>query len=127
MSEERNKQVVERLIAALNAGRVEEMDELFHDDAVMEYPQSGERIVGAENRRGVYGNFPGLPSIATKRIRCSGDICVAEATLTYDGGASYESVFVFELRDGRIVRETAYWSDRFEAPEWRAPWVERYR
>lgn len=125
MSDEANRKVVERLLAALDAGRVEEMDELFHDDAVMEYPQSGERIVGAENRRGVYGNFPGLPSIDTKRIRCSGNLCVAEATLAYEGGARYETVFVFELRDGRIARETAYWSEPFEAPEWRAQWVER--
>jgi ketosteroid isomerase-like protein len=125
MGEEANRMVVERLLAALDAGRVEEMDDVFHDDAVMEYPQSGERIVGAENRRGVYGSFPGLPSIATKRIRCSGDLCVAEATLTYDGGSHYETVFVFELRDGKIARETAYWSEPFDAPEWRAQWVER--
>jgi ketosteroid isomerase-like protein len=125
MSEEANRLVVERLIAALNAGRVEEMDDLFHDDAVMEYPQSGERIVGAANRRGVYGNFPGLPSIQIREIRCAGDLCVAEATLTYGGDARYESVFVFELRDGRIARETAYWSEPFEAPDWRRQWVER--
>jgi ketosteroid isomerase-like protein len=125
MSEADNRRVVERLLDALDAGRVEEMDELFHDDAVMEYPQSGERIVGAENRRGVYGNFPGLPSFARRDLRAAGDLVVAEATLTYDGGARYEAVFVFELRDGRIARETAYWSEPFEAPDWRAQWVER--
>ena len=125
MSEETNRRVVERLFAALSAGRVEEMDELFHDDAVMEYPQSGERIVGAENRRGVYGNFPGLPTFATRELRAVGDLVVAEATLTYGGDARYESVFVFELRDGRIARETAYWSEPFDAPDWRAQWVER--
>jgi ketosteroid isomerase-like protein len=125
MSEQENRRVVERLIDALNGGRVEEMDELFHDDAVMEYPQSGERIVGAENRRGVYGNFPGLPSISPRELRAVGDLVVAEATLTYGGEARYESVFVFELRDGRIARETAYWSEPFEAPDWRSQWVER--
>ena len=125
MDEQENRRVVERLVAALNAGRVEEMDDLFHDDAVMEYPQSGERIVGAENRRGVYGNFPGLPSIEPREVRCVGDLCVVEARLTYGGGARYESVFVFELSGGRIARETAYWSEPFEAPEWRAQWVER--
>ena len=54
-----------------------------------------------------------------------GDLCVVEARLTYGGGARYESVFVFELSGGRIARETAYWSEPFEAPEWRAQWVER--
>jgi hypothetical protein len=98
--------------------------EMSTEDVVQEWPQSGERIVGAENRRGVYGNFPGLPSIVPREIRCVGDLCVAEATLTYGGESRYESVFVFELSGGRIARETAYWSEPFEAPDWRAQWVE---
>jgi hypothetical protein len=55
----------------------------------------------------------------------SGEIVVAEATLDYDG-PTYETVFVFEFRDGRIEKETAYWSDTFDPPEWRAQWVERF-
>ena len=55
----------------------------------------------------------------------SGDIVVAEATLDYDG-PSYETVFVFEFRDGKIARETAYWSNAFPAPDWRAQWVESF-
>lgn len=48
---------------------------------------------------------------------------VAEALLDYDG-PSYETVFIFEFRDGRIARETAYWSESFQAPEWRSQWVD---
>ena len=119
------RETVEALIATLNAGDVDGMDAVFHEDAVMEWPQSGERIVGGDNRRGVYRSFPQLPKITPRRIVGEGDIWVAEATLDYGDGAEYQTVFVFELRDGRIAKETAYWSQPFPAPEWRAAWVER--
>ena len=45
--------------------------------------------------------------------------------LDYGDEAEYQAVFIFELRDGKIARETAYWSLPFEAPEWREQWVER--
>ena len=118
-------QVFEALVATLNAGVVAGMDAVFHEDAVMEWPQSGERIVGGDNRRGVYRSFPQLPKITPRRIVGEGDVWVAEATLDYGDGAEYQTVFVFELRDGRIAKETAYWSQPFPAPEWRSAWVER--
>ena len=119
------RETVEALIATLNAGDVDGMDDVFHEDAVMEWPQSGERIVGGDNRRGIYRSFPQLPKISPRRIVGEGDIWVAEATLDYGDGAEYQTVFVFELRDGKIAKETAYWSQPFPAPEWRAAWVER--
>ena len=119
------QQVVERLIATLNAKDVDGMDDVFHEDAVMEWPQSGERIVGGENRRGVYRAFPALPTITPRRMTGDDDLVVAEATLDYGEGAVYQCVFIFELRDGKISKETAYWAQPFPAPEWRARWVER--
>ncbi len=90
-----------------------------------EWPQSGERIVGGGNRRAVYGAFPDLPHITPVRITGSGDLWVAENDLDYGEGGVYRAVFIFELRDGRIAKETAYWTQPFPAPEWRAQWVER--
>ena len=119
------RETVEALIATLNAGDVDGMDAVFHEDAIMEWPPSGERIVGGDNRRGIYRSFPQLPKISPRRIVGEGDIWVAEATLDYGDGAEYQTVFVFELRDGRIAKETAYWSQPFPAPEWRAAWIER--
>jgi hypothetical protein len=58
MGEDQNRETIERFIQCLNDRKVELMDELFHDDAVMDWPQSGERVVGADNRRAVYGAFP---------------------------------------------------------------------
>jgi ketosteroid isomerase-like protein len=125
MGEHENRVTIERLIQCINDRRIEIMDELFHEDAVMEWPQSGERIVGGDNRRGVYKSFPGLPTITPRRLLVSGDLVTAEANLDYGDGAVYETVFIFELRDGKIAKETAYWAQAFEAPEWRAQWVER--
>ena len=124
MPETTNRETVERLIQGLNTQDLDLFHAQFHDDAVMEYPQSGERIIGAANRRAVYGAFPGLPKVEPRRLRASGDLVVAEATLDYGDGAEWEAVFVFELRDGLIVRETAWWPQPFEAAEWRAEWVE---
>jgi ketosteroid isomerase-like protein len=120
-----NEAQVERLIACLNDRKIEVMDELFHDDATMDWPQSRERVRGAENRRAIYGSFPQLPTITPRRMISAGDLVVLEATLDYDG-PSYETVFVFEFRDGKIEKETAYWSEAFDAPEWRAKWVESF-
>ena len=125
MSEAANRETVERLIEGLNTRDLELFHAQFHDDSVMEYPQSGERIVGGENRRGAYGAFPGLPKVTPHRIHSGGDLVVVEARLDYGDGAEWQAVFVFELRDGKIARETAYWPQPFEAADWRAQWVER--
>ena len=102
-----NRETVERVIEALNTRDLELFHAQFHDDAVMEYPQSGERIVGAENRRGAYGAFPGLPRVSPRRILVEGDLAIVEANLDYGDGAVWQAVFVFELRDGKMARETA--------------------
>ncbi|YCK80114.1 nuclear transport factor 2 family protein [Arthrobacter sp. D3-18] len=118
-----NENIVRRLIDCINDRHVEVMDELFHDDAVMHWPQSGEVVRGAENRRGIYNAFPQLPTITPRRLLSGGNLVVAEALLDY-GGPAYETVFIFEFRDRRIAKETAYWSEAFPAPEWRSQWVE---
>ncbi|WP_461473649.1 nuclear transport factor 2 family protein [Microbacterium sp. HJ5] len=75
------REVVEALIATLNAGDVPGMDDVFHEDAEMVWPQSGERIVGGDNRRAVYSRFPQLPKIDLRRLTGDGDLWVAEADL----------------------------------------------
>jgi ketosteroid isomerase-like protein len=125
VGEQENRRTVERLVEALNTHDLELFDAQFHEDSVMEYPQSGERVLGGANRRAVYAAFPALPQIAPRRILVEGDLAVLEAALDYGDGADWRAVLVFELRDGKIAKETAYWSQPFEAAEWRARWVER--
>lgn len=122
MTEDTNRRVIERLIDCINTRRIEIMDDLFHEDAVMDWPQSREMVVGGDNRRAIYGKFPSLPTVTPRRMLAAGNLVVLEASLAY-GEKVYLTVFIFELADGRITRETAYWSDPFDAPEWRAQWV----
>ena len=118
-----NRESVERLLAGINSGDTSIMDEVFHHDALMDWPQFGERIRGAENRRSIYANIPALPKIATRRIFGAGDLWIAEAILDYDG-SKFNAILVFEFRDGKIERETAYWAAPGEPAAWRAAWVE---
>ncbi len=120
-----NKKVIERLIACINDNQIEIMDQLFHEDAVMDWPQSGERVVGGDNRRSIYKSFPKLPKITPRRMVSGGNLVIAEANLDYGDNAIYKTVFIFEFRDGKIEKETAYWSQSFPAPEWREKWVEK--
>ena len=115
---------IETLIAGLNRGDVAVLDEVFHDDALMDWPQFSERIRGAENRRQVYANIPTLPQITPRRIFGEDDLWIAEATLDYGEGAVYSTVLIFEFRGERIARETAYWATPGAPADWRAAWVE---
>ena len=80
-----NEAVVERLIACINDRQIDVMDELFSEDSVMDWPQSGERVVGGDARRAVYRAFPQLPTITPRRLLSSGDLVIAEASLDYGG------------------------------------------
>jgi hypothetical protein len=101
----------------------EEEYELRHPDFVMEMPQSGERIRGREKMRSMQENYPGPPSIQLRRVVGAGDVWVIEAQSDYDGRI-YHVVVIVEFSDGKILRETRYYADPFDAPEWRAEWVE---
>jgi ketosteroid isomerase-like protein len=125
MSEAKNRATIEALVAGINRGDRAALDKVFTEDAVIEWPQSGERINGGQNRREIYSRFPSLPKVTPRRITGSGDLWVLEASLDYGDGEPFQCVFVFEMRDGKIAKEVGYWSKPFPAPDWRAPWVER--
>jgi SnoaL-like protein len=99
--------------------------ELRHEDFVAEMPQSGERIRGRDNMRAMQRAFPPdrTPTFRVRRITGSGDVWTVEAVGDY-GGEIFLVVCVFEFSEGKIARETRYYPQPFEAPEWRAQWVE---
>ncbi len=119
-----NEAVITQLIKCINDRKIEIMDDLFLKDAIMDWPQSGEKVVGADNRRGIYKLFPQLPVITPRRMISDGQLVIAEADLNY-GGPTYKTVFIFEFKSGKIAKETAYWSESFKAPAWRSKWVEK--
>jgi ketosteroid isomerase-like protein len=125
VSEAANRSTIDALVAAINGRDLAALDRVFTDDVIMEWPQSGERINGGENRRAIYSRFPSLPKVTPRRVTGSGDVWVLEAGLDYGDGDPYQCVFLFQMRDGQIAKEIAYWAKPFPAPDWRAPWVER--
>jgi hypothetical protein len=95
---------------------------MYTENAVLEFPQSGERFVGVENFREWRSNYPANTSFEFQRVRGQGDFWVAELTVTYDGGPPNIGVSIVELRDDKIARESIYVTEAFEPPEWRAQW-----
>lgn len=54
-----------------------------------------------------------------RRITGAGDLWTVEAEGDY-GGQIFHAVLLLELLDGKILRETRYYAEPFEAPQWRA-------
>ena len=98
--------------------------DIYRDDAVLEYPQSGERIRGRHNIQASRTAQPSSRRFTVRRITGSGDLWVTEFIIAYDGQPSW-SVSVMEFVDGKVARETQYFGDPFEAGPSRARWVER--
>jgi hypothetical protein len=121
------RDVVNSLIAAINNKDLEALDKVFSGDVIFEWPQSGERINGNQNRREIYNRFPSLPAIKPNRLDGRDDLWILEAELDYGDDDKYQCVFIFEIKNGVISKETAYWTKPFPAPEWRKPWVENFQ
>jgi hypothetical protein len=110
--------------AASDANDFETEHLIYHEDAVLEYPQSGERTRGRRNIQGQRTSQPNKKRFTIRRIIGSGDLWVTEYILTYDGKPSY-TVSIMEFKGDKVARETQYFADPFMAPAFRAQWVER--
>jgi hypothetical protein len=110
--------------AASDANDFETEHSIYHEDAVLEYPQSGERIRGRSNIQITRSKQPNKKRFAVRRIIGGGDLWITEYVLTYDGKPSY-TVSIMEFRGDKVARETQYFADPFVASGWRAQWVER--
>ena len=98
--------------------------QIYHDNVVVEWPQSGERILGRRNLRALREAYPAGVSFDIRRIRGSGEVWVTEYVTTYNERPVH-TVSIMEFREGKVARETSYFTEQYEAPEWRAQWVER--
>lgn len=96
--------------------------EIYHDDAILEFPQSQERFIGKENFLGWRKQYPAAINFKIRGIRGSGDFWIVENSISYDGGPWNYTCNVLEFRGDKIARETIYIMERWEAPDWRAPW-----
>jgi ketosteroid isomerase-like protein len=109
---------------ASDAGDFAAEHEIYREDAVLDYPQSGERIRGRHNIRQSRFVQPSNKRFTVRRITGGGDLWVTEFVLSYDGMPSW-AVSIMEFRDGGVVHETQYFADRFEPAPSRAHLVER--
>jgi ketosteroid isomerase-like protein len=144
-----NRSVVERYAEAMSNDDFDAQDALVHDDYVVEYPQSGERIRGRSNRRAVLEGYPGRvesgtrpsvhhitgtadqyvatpswPGWSVAQVVGAGDEFTVTGTVAYTPDDVWHFVALLTVRDRRIWRETAYFAAPFEPADWRRPYVE---
>ena len=124
MGEREIREALDRHWAASDAGDFQTEHSIYRDDAVLEYPQSRERIRGRANIQLTRSRQPSKKRFTVRRIIGAGELWVTEFILTYDGKPSY-TVSIMEFGGDQVVRETQYFADPFEAAAWRARWVER--
>ena len=139
-----NEECVRLYAAASAAHDLDALPSLRHPDWMVSWPQSGEVVHGSQAFAEIISNYPGgapavevtriigsedqwvvTPANTAMRVAGSGDFWWSEWRITYPNGDVYLVVDLLELRGGLIYHETVYWAAPFEAPAWRAPWVER--
>jgi hypothetical protein len=108
-------------------GDLEAEHDIYQDDVTCDYPQSGERIHGQRNLQALRGHHPAKPAgFEVLRLLGCGALWVTEYIITYTDGPVY-TVSIMEFRGGKVAHETQYFAEPFEAPAWRAQWVEQTR
>ena len=144
MSQLTNDECVRRYAAASAAHDLAALPALRHPEWTVYWPQSGERVESSQAFAEIIANYPGgapkaevtriigaedqwvvTAANTAMRVAGSGDFWWSEWRLTYANGDVYYVVDLLELRDGLVHRETVYWASPFDAPAWRAPWVDR--
>ena len=99
--------------------------EIYADDAVLEWPQGGERVRGKANIIAFRSTYPARQRFELQRTTGCHDLWVNEYTIRYDD-QPVMVVGIMEFRDEKVVRERIYFGDRWDPPAWRAQWVERF-
>jgi hypothetical protein len=124
MQDQQIRELLNKHWRASAAGDVNAEHDIYADDAICDYPQSGERILGRGNLQALRSHHPGKPSgFNVRRILGDGKLWVTEYTIDYQGRSAF-TVSIMEFRDdGKVVHETQYFADPFEAPAWRSQWV----
>jgi hypothetical protein len=113
-----NKAAVEEHWQASESGDSQVEHAIYSKDAILDYPQSGERFRGRDTISAQRGAHPADRHFTVLRITGGDDFWVSECIITYDGAPSY-SVSIMEFANGHVIHETQYFADPFGAPEWR--------
>jgi hypothetical protein len=120
--EDEVRELMNRLLEAMDPALEYEAR---HEDYIVEFPQSGERMT-RDGLRKMQEAYPaGPPRIHLRRLIGAGDLWIGESVVDYSDGKTYHGVAILEFRDGKMWRDTRYFGEPFDAPAWRAPWVQR--
>jgi hypothetical protein len=133
MDEETARAMIEAHFEASNVGAaggapgddIARASEIYADDALLEWPQGGERVRGKANILGFRSTYPARQRFELHRTSGCNDLWVNEYTIHYDDNPVMV-VGIMEFRDGKVARERIYFGERWEPPEWRAQWVELF-
>jgi hypothetical protein len=123
MDDQARRVRIQQFVAAINAREMDPFDAIYHDDVIIQWPQSGEVIRGKKNIRELRQAYPTPPTATLRRIVGSGDLWAIEMVFDYDGDR-FHVVVIHQWHDGLVVSETTYYAAPFQAPAWRARWVE---
>jgi SnoaL-like domain len=115
---------LDRHWAASDSADFQAEHDIYQDDAILDYPQSGERIRGRHNIQETRTLQPNKKRFVIRRISGSGELWVTEYVLTYDNQPFY-TVSIMEFQGGKVAHETQYFATPFEASEWRKKWGEK--
>ena len=123
MRDQEIREMLNQHWTASNSGDFATEHDIYHDDAVLDYPQSRERILGRHNIQITRTIQPNNKRFVVHRITGSGDLWITELVMTYDDKPFY-TVSIMEFRGVKVTHETQYFADPFEAADWRKKWVE---
>ena len=101
---------------------VDHADEIYHEDAVVEFPQSGERFEGRANFTEWRKEYPAEVRYRIRRTTARDDLVVVEVSVSYNDGPWRFGVQLLEFRDDKVAHERIYVMEGWDAPEWRAAW-----
>jgi SnoaL-like domain len=145
MSDINTREIVDRYAKALQTNDFDTLVSVLHDDYLEDYPQSGERIRGGANLRAMMASYPGgepravrldtlvgtedrwvmTASYMPMLVAGTGDQYTSVAHVIYPDGSDWHVIQLIRLKDGKVYRVTSFYAERFDAPDWRAPYVER--
>lgn len=136
-------ELIEQFIDAMNVLHWDQLKSCIHPDYEEFYPQSGERIRGRDRAEAIVRNYPGgniqfkpeqvigaedrfvvTPSMSVLRIEGTGDIWTVVTKAHYPDGSAWYVISILEFRDDLIYRNTGFFAQPFEPPEWRREWVD---
>ena len=121
-----NKQILENFWETMETNDFHAASQLLHDGYTLEWPQSGERILGRDNFAAINTNYPaeGQWHFQINHILAEGDVVVTDVNVT-DGKIVGRVITFSTIRDEKIWKQVEFWPDPFEAPEWRAKWIQK--